>query len=585
MILAQNVSYNEEFKIDTFPMKSNSNPIACKLDSNRFVLCWRSREIGLQNGFYGQIFNNDFVKIDSVFKINTNYYHGLANLSICKLNDGGFIICWTSYLSMLESGHDIFGQVFNSDGSKRGEEFRVNSTIDKDQDKPIVTSLKNGFFVCWESQHKWFNAKDIIAQRFDNYGTKDGTEYRINTYSNGYQENHDLARLSDGKFVVCWQSYYPSSSEKGAFFQFFDNTGLKLGSEMRANTSEEESPNLTKAYDLKDSTFVICWEDNSGISPKIDAQLFDYNGAKIGTKFNISYSKPNNISIGRLGNGNFVVSWEETNHQSNYPANRIGNAQIINIKGEKVFSPFYIKDKNFINHFVFQLDDDKLFIFWTNLEDIYGKYYLTEPVYHSLKSFSLLKPSYDQTLQSINFYFSWDKASNDHINLPVEIEYTLLLSETPVFPSPLIINHIYETEYYIDSLKQGETYFWKVLAENIAGDSLWSSETNAFFVDWDATTSIEEITDPKPQKLKLHQNYPNPFNPSTTIEFEVAKPSHVLLKIFDLQGREVAILMDKDMQADTHKVTFNADNLASGVYFYHIQIGSYQKTKKMLFLR
>jgi hypothetical protein len=91
-----------------------------------------------------------------------------------------------------------------------------------------------------------------------------------------------------------------------------------------------------------------------------------------------------------------------------------------------------------------------------------------------------------------------------------------------------------------------------------------------------------------PTQFSLDQNYPNPFNPTTTIRFAIpAGNSHVrtLLKIYDVLGREVAILADGDKEAGTYQVTFDASSLTSGVYFYRISAGNFSETKKMLLLR
>ena len=109
------------------------------------------------------------------------------------------------------------------------------------------------------------------------------------------------------------------------------------------------------------------------------------------------------------------------------------------------------------------------------------------------------------------------------------------------------------------------------------------------------TTEIED-RDNIPTKFSLSQNYPNPFNPETTIEYRIPaslNPSkggtlvHVTLKVYDVLGREVVMLVNEYQQAGTHKVTFNvktrhASPLPSGVYFYTLKTGSYVETKKMI---
>lgn len=83
----------------------------------------------------------------------------------------------------------------------------------------------------------------------------------------------------------------------------------------------------------------------------------------------------------------------------------------------------------------------------------------------------------------------------------------------------------------------------------------------------------------------LLQNYPNPFNPSTLISYELPASAFVVLKVFDVRGREIETLVNERQNAGKHSVQFNASNLPTGVYFYKIEAGSYRNTKKFLLLK
>jgi hypothetical protein len=83
----------------------------------------------------------------------------------------------------------------------------------------------------------------------------------------------------------------------------------------------------------------------------------------------------------------------------------------------------------------------------------------------------------------------------------------------------------------------------------------------------------------------LYQNYPNPFNPNTIISFSIPTKDMVRLKVYDILGRQVAVLANRIFEAGQHEVKFNAGNLSSGVYFYRIESGSFIQTKKLLLMK
>jgi Secretion system C-terminal sorting domain/Outer membrane protein Omp28 len=88
-----------------------------------------------------------------------------------------------------------------------------------------------------------------------------------------------------------------------------------------------------------------------------------------------------------------------------------------------------------------------------------------------------------------------------------------------------------------------------------------------------------------PSNYFFSQNYPNPFNPTTTINYALPEANNVQIKVYNLIGKEVAILADEQKQAGRYKLTFDASGLPSGVYFYRIQAGTYSETKRMILLK
>ncbi len=88
-----------------------------------------------------------------------------------------------------------------------------------------------------------------------------------------------------------------------------------------------------------------------------------------------------------------------------------------------------------------------------------------------------------------------------------------------------------------------------------------------------------------PEKYNLAQNYPNPFNPTTTIAFDLPEAGQVVIKVFDILGKEIAILTNTYREAGSHSIVFDANELSTGVYFYTIQAGSFSMTRKMMVLK
>jgi hypothetical protein len=98
-------------------------------------------------------------------------------------------------------------------------------------------------------------------------------------------------------------------------------------------------------------------------------------------------------------------------------------------------------------------------------------------------------------------------------------------------------------------------------------------------------TAVRDNTDELPTVYKLEQNYPNPFNPQTTITFSLPEESYATLKVYDARGRMVATLVDQTLEPGVHDVILNANNIASGVYFYRLIAGNFVQTRKLVVLK
>ena len=147
-------------------------------------------------------------------------------------------------------------------------------------------------------------------------------------------------------------------------------------------------------------------------------------------------------------------------------------------------------------------------------------------------------------------------------------------------------NIVTELRVIISSSQQISTFFASVefgldfLRYNLPSQS----PVVVYSFENDGVTAVESIGS-IPTAFKLEQNYPNPFNPTTTIRFYTPSAGHVSLKVYDINGKEIATLTDQYVPAGNSLVEIDASNLASGIYFYRLRAGSFTQTKKMILMK
>ena len=153
---------------------------------------------------------------------------------ITSLADGGFVVTWWSSPVQNAGSSGIFCQVFGGDGSRVGNEFRVNTDTVGNVGTPFSLA-DGGFVVTWDSYD--VDRDGVYGQVFDGDGSRVGSEFRVNTYTTGWQNNQRTTSLADGGFVVTWLSSNGQDSDgHGVYGQVFDGDGSPVGSEFCVNT-------------------------------------------------------------------------------------------------------------------------------------------------------------------------------------------------------------------------------------------------------------------------------------------------------------------------------------------------------------
>ena len=156
-----------------------------------------------------------------------------------------------------------------------------------------------------------------------------------------------------------------------------------------------------------------------------------------------------------------------------------------------------------------------------------------------------------------------------------------VISDQAIIDNPSYIVDITGERTFTDEPEfegEGEDYTYYITAlsrNNVEGDFL-KVEASLVSAEEDLLTV---------QKFHLEQNYPNPFNPATEIRFSLPAAEHVTLTVFDVLGREVAVLVNTELASGSHNVTFDASGLASGIYLYRLETAGQQLTRKMMLVK
>jgi hypothetical protein len=191
---------------------------------------------------------------------------------------------------------------------------------------------------------------------------------------------------------------------------------------------------------------------------------------------------------------------------------------------------------------------------------------------------------------------------------PFGIYRSLDYGESWLKISEAILNSIslYDNKYIVAGLSSGQG----VMISSDLGNT-WTTKTagipNNAYIIWNQINSegylyasagelglyksnsivvgVNEQSISSASTFELFQNFPNPFNSTTNIKYEIQQASRVVVKVYDLMGNEVATLLNRYQEAGSYDLIFQAEDLASGIYFYQLRAGEFVATKKLIMLK
>ncbi|MCG8490136.1 MAG: Ig-like domain-containing protein, partial [Sneathiellales bacterium] len=259
------------------------------------------------------------------------------------LTGGGYVVTYTTYgADGTGNSYKVAAQVFDADGNAVGSEVTVNTHFSGTQNEPSVTGLSNGGFVVTYDSSGIDGSSGIGAQIFDSTGAKVGSEIIVNSYTDNTQQESSVATLENGGFVVVWETYQTGGSYQEVAMQRFDSAGNKVGSEIQVNTvtlNRQQAPDVTE---LTNGNIIVTWTSPDVSGNGISGQIFDSDGNAIGSEFvlntNQNFTQAYSATAALAGGG-FIATWiDNVADGSNYAV--VG--QIFDNTGTKVGSDFVV---------------------------------------------------------------------------------------------------------------------------------------------------------------------------------------------------------------------------------------------------
>ena len=243
--------------------------------------------------------------VGSGFRVNTHTNDEQVGPKIGVLEGGGFVVTWASW-GQEGPNWGVYAQVYDAAGAPVGSEFRVNTATTGEQEGHQVLTLPGGgFVVTWVSYEEGAHNDGVYAQAYDALGGLVGPELRLSQYGSSYPQ---LAKFSDGRFVLTWVSPGPDGWGGAVYAQVFDQTGQPAGNLIQVSADSSHPKGEQKVSVLDDGGFVVTWSEGQGIF----AQVF--NSAHLPTGVEIRASAETNghqysPSIQALTDGGFVLIW------------------------------------------------------------------------------------------------------------------------------------------------------------------------------------------------------------------------------------------------------------------------------------
>ena len=298
-----------ESHVNAFTSGFQADPaVAVDADGDAIVTWYSYGQDGAGRGIMARLYDASGAPKGEEFLVNTHTTGSQTNPAVAMDTDGDFVIVWQSE-HQDGASWGVYAQRFDELGAPQGTEFRVNQATSSAQQAPAVGMDADGdFVVVWEG-----DTTDVWARRFDELGAPLADEFKANTITSGNQFAPAVAMNGAGAFVVAWGGS-GTGDTTGVHARRFEATGAALGPEARVNTFTTGEQYYPSVAIRASGDHVITWDskEQDGSGWGVYGQRFEAAGAPQGTEFRVNTTTSlyqQNSSVAMDADGDFVVTW------------------------------------------------------------------------------------------------------------------------------------------------------------------------------------------------------------------------------------------------------------------------------------
>ncbi|HEY9644295.1 MAG TPA: hypothetical protein V6C57_27625 [Coleofasciculaceae cyanobacterium] len=333
----------QAFQVNKTSANDQTDPAVGMDETGNSVVVWSSENSnGTDKDIYAQRIADNGKRLGPQFLVNTSTTGDQTVPAVDMDLDGSFVVTWTSSTSSNDStngqdtsGTGVYAQRFMPNGTPIGREFRVNSTTAGDQqNSAIALNSKGDYVIAWESGGQDGSGKGIFAQRYSSNGTRRGSEFQVNSTTDNDQDHPSVGMDAAGDYVIVWEG--EDDNGTGIYAQRYSAHGNPQGSEFRVNSTTDGDQSAPSVGMDAEGNFTVTWaSDNDGYG--VYAQHYDLNGNRSGDEFQVNQSQNQDQTepaIGAALNGNFTIAWvgdSQNDHQENdiYAQQYVAGAQLL----------------------------------------------------------------------------------------------------------------------------------------------------------------------------------------------------------------------------------------------------------------